>query len=67
MFAMKTKDEIIDALGGTLAVSKICGITTGAVSQWRSSPNGIPKPWLKFFMERNPEIFKDGNIYLKKS
>ena len=55
---MKTNNEIIDALGGTVAVSELCGITTGAVSQWRSSKNGIPKPWLMYFKQRNPELFK---------
>lgn len=54
---MKTSDEIIDSLGGTVAVANLCGITTGAVSQWRTSKNGIPKPWVLFFKERNPEIF----------
>lgn len=59
---MKTTNEIIDSLGGTVAVSELCGITTGAVSQWRTSKNGIPKPWLLFFKERNPELFAPENI-----
>lgn len=33
--------EIIDALGGTGAVAKMCGIRAPSVSQWRQA--GIPK------------------------
>lgn len=64
---MKTADEIIDALGGTGAVAEICGLTTGAISQWRgegkygrryTAEEGIPKPWLMFFEQRNPELFE---------
>ena len=32
--------EIIDTLGGTFAVAKRCGVTPGAVSQWKH--NGLP-------------------------
>ena len=36
---MNTTD-IIQTLGGTFAVAKMCGVTPPAVSQWRT--NGIP-------------------------
>jgi len=48
-------NTIIDALGGTSEVAEMCRLTTGAVSQWRR--NGIPKPWLRFFQERHPDLF----------
>jgi len=53
---MKTENEIIDALGGTGEVARLCQITTGAVSQWREK--GIPKSWMMFFRQRNPELFE---------
>lgn len=34
-------DRVIDLLGGTKAVAKICEVSPGAVSQWRGS--GIPR------------------------
>ncbi|WP_180295894.1 Cro/CI family transcriptional regulator [Snodgrassella alvi] len=44
---MINKDsEFIDALGGVSKVAKICGITKGAVSQWRKK--GIPKAQLNY-------------------
>ena len=46
---------IIDSLGGTCAVAKICDVSAQAVSQWRV--NGIPKPWLMFFKEKRPDLF----------
>ena len=48
--------ELIDAIGGTSKVADICGLTTGAISQWRTK--GIPKPWLKFFAKAYPKAFK---------
>jgi len=33
--------EIIDTLGGTYAIARMCGVTPSAVTQWRS--NGIPE------------------------
>jgi len=48
-------NTIIDALGGTSEVAEMCKLTTGAVSQWRRK--GIPKPWVRFFQERRPDLF----------
>jgi hypothetical protein len=39
-------NQLIDFLGGTSVVARLCDITTGAVSQWRT--NGIPKGWFRF-------------------
>lgn len=49
--------SLIDKLGGTSKVAEICGITTGAVSQWRT--NGIPSYRLDFFRLLRPELFSD--------
>jgi len=55
----KTDSEIIDAFGGTVAVSKIFNITTGAVSQWRDPENGIPEPRLMYLKLLKPEVFEE--------
>ena len=39
-------NEIIQTLGGTTKVAKLCGVTLAAVSQWRN--NGIPQDKLIF-------------------
>jgi DNA-binding transcriptional regulator YdaS (Cro superfamily) len=39
-------NEIIQILGGTTKVAKLCGVTLAAVSQWRT--NGIPQDKLIF-------------------
>jgi hypothetical protein len=49
-------NQIIDALGGTTEVARLCELTTGAVSQWRHGE--IPKPWLKFLRAARPRVFK---------
>jgi len=57
---MDTKNianHVIDSLGGTSAVAELCGLSTGAISQWRTSKFGIPKPWIKFFRATRPELF----------
>jgi predicted transcriptional regulator len=50
-------DEVIDAFGGTAAVAKIFEISDAAVSQWRSSPAGIPKGRLMYLRLLKPELF----------
>ncbi len=46
---------IIDRLGGTTKVAKICDLKPPSVSEWRNS--GIPKGWLKYFQEIRPDVF----------
>ena len=53
----KNDSDLIDALGGTSEVARLCDLTTGAVSQWRT--NGIPRAWKKFFRLARPQIFKE--------
>lgn len=45
-----TSGAIVDALGGTNAVAKICGIRPASVSEWRSG--GMPRAWVLFLRER---------------
>ncbi len=51
-----TDAQIIDALGGTSEVARLCEVTPGAVSQWRTE--GIPKPRLMFLRLARPKVFK---------
>lgn len=38
--------ELIDALGGTMTVARLCKVTPPTVSGWRK--RGIPRGWLAF-------------------
>lgn len=42
--------RVIEALGGTSDVARICGIKPQSVSEWKSF--GIPRSWMFFFRER---------------
>jgi len=50
-----TPNEIIDALGGTSEVARLCEIQPPSVSEWRKL--GIPKAQLKFLRLARPEVF----------
>lgn len=45
-----TDDAIIDLLGGTNAVAKMCKVASTAVTQWRK--NGIPSDRFMFLAAR---------------
>lgn len=47
--------KIIDALGGTFAVAKLCQIKPPSVSEWRRQ--GIPKAREMFLKAVHPEVF----------
>lgn len=49
-------NAIIDAIGGTAEVARICEIKPPSVSEWRSS--GIPRARLMFLRLAKPEVFK---------
>lgn len=49
-------NRIIDELGGTGAVAKLCDVSEPAVSQWRS--NGIPPLRLKLLRFQHPKVFR---------
>lgn len=34
---LKTADQVIDALGGTFAVARLCSVVPSAVSNWRKN------------------------------
>jgi len=50
-------NKIIDALGGTNAVARLCEIAPGSVSDWRKT--GIPKARLMFLKLARPDVFKN--------
>lgn len=50
-----TDSEIIDRLGGTTEVARICQIKPPSVSEWRSS--GIPSARRQFLALLRPEAF----------
>lgn len=47
--------EIIDALGGTSEVARLCEVRPPSVSDWRHV--GIPKARLMFLRLAKPEVF----------
>jgi hypothetical protein len=50
-----TDSELIDALGGTAAVSRICQVKQPSVSQWREK--GIPQARLMYLRVVRPDVF----------
>lgn len=48
-------NKIIDALGGTAAVAKLCKVKPPSVSEWRT--NGIPDARLQFLEVIRPDVF----------
>lgn len=50
-----TADEIIDALGGTFEVARLCEVQPPSVSEWRKA--GVPKARLMFLRLARPEVF----------
>jgi hypothetical protein len=49
-------NRVIDSLGGTGAVARLCDVIDPVVSQWRN--RGFPKPWEKFLRRARPKAFK---------
>ena len=50
-----TANEVIDALGGTSATARICGIAPASVSEWRTK--GIPQARLMYLKLLRPDLF----------
>lgn len=48
---------IIDRLGGTTAVAKLCDVKPPSVHQWRA--DGIPKYRIQFLRLARPDVFED--------
>jgi len=60
MLAMTSKSQhpdsrIIDALGGTMAVTRLCEVRSASVSKWRWT--GIPRARLMFLKAIRPDVF----------
>lgn len=54
---MQDAGKIIDAMGGTASVSKLCDLKMPTVSSWRKY--GIPKGWYMYFTLLRPELFPE--------
>lgn len=52
---MHTDSSLIDALGGTSAVARLCEVTPPSVSEWRRS--GIPKARRLYLKAVKPDVF----------
>jgi hypothetical protein len=48
-------DALIDELGGTVAVARLCEVTSQAVTQWRRT--GIPRARLMYLRAVKPAAF----------
>lgn len=49
--------QIIDALGGTTAVARLCECEPPSVSEWRRK--GIPKARLLYLKAIRPDVFEE--------
>jgi hypothetical protein len=49
--------KIIDRLGGTVAVARLCKVSSQAVSKWRTY--GIPESRFMYLQLLKPEIVKE--------
>ena len=49
-------NQIIDALGGTFAVARLCNVKPPSVSEWRRN-NEIPDARLQFLKLARPDAF----------
>jgi len=50
-----TDSEIIEALGGTFAVARLCKVKSPSVSEWKR--NGIPQARRQYLELLRPDIF----------
>ncbi len=48
--------KIIDELGGTAAVARLCEVQPPSVSEWRK--HGIPQARLMFLRLARPDVFR---------
>lgn len=53
---MSNDSDVIDRLGGTTEVARLCDVKPPSVSEWRK--NGIPKARLQFLMLLRPDVFR---------
>jgi len=57
---MTSDAQIINQLGGTVAVAKLCQVRHQAVSRWKKS--GIPPARLMYLRLRFPEAFQESPV-----
>ena len=53
-------NKIIDALGGTGEVAKLCRVKSPSVSEWRV--NGIPPAREMYLRLLRPDVFQDEDV-----
>lgn len=58
--------KVIDRLGGTLAVARLCDIKGPSVSGWKQR-NRIPKAQLNYLKAIRPDVFVDKPVRRKKA
>ncbi|WP_313214497.1 hypothetical protein [Stenotrophomonas acidaminiphila] len=56
----KTPSQIIDALGGTATVARLCRVKAPSVSDWRK--NGIPDARRQYLELLRPDVFREEGI-----
>ncbi|MBN8803126.1 MAG: hypothetical protein J0H05_15890 [Stenotrophomonas acidaminiphila] len=56
----KTPSQIIDALGGTATVARLCRVKAPSVSDWRK--NGIPDARRQYLELLRPDVFQEEGI-----
>lgn len=49
--------QIIEKLGGTLAVARLFDITAPSVSEWKHPDRGIPKARMQTLRLLHPDLF----------
>lgn len=54
------QNEIIDKLGGTAEVARLCQVKPPSVSQWRES--GIPAARLMYLKAIRPDVFANDGL-----
>jgi hypothetical protein len=54
MMTTEKHSELIDALGGTTEVARLCRVTSQAVSKWRRE--GVPEARLMYLQAIRPEV-----------
>ena len=59
MLSAMNSAEIIDKLGGTAEVARLCEVQMPSVSEWKT--NGIPKARLMFLRAVRPDVFQAGS------
>lgn len=64
IMAYPDPSKTIDALGGTVAVARICDVSSQAVSKWRR--DGIPKARLMYLQAVRPDVCQSRNASISK-